>query len=1451
MFGSDQQGARDFVNAINDFIVNGRVNVAALANSGALVDADGSNLLSGYRNARSKPYNREFAKFVRAYAKGEVGQYLGDGNIQDVTSFENVMITDQKAATDGVIDSAAIQGLKNAILRMVGPIRADRAEEIAIYIGQEANRHLARNSLGAATIRFNKRGEQPFVKTPYGYVEVGGDFDGRQGVPTRIAIQTTRLPTSEHGFPESFNDYSRLLGVTYHEAFHAGKRLVLTQDDQALLDRVITPEFAMRNGVSKEWFDAYPPEYRLEEAQAQIFSLWAAGVPIKGMQAPVRKRLKTLKDFFDAVSSWARGNGFITKIADPDVTSEIEQVKKLFEDFDSGELARQAGRLDDQAAAKYAGVNAAPNYEALVGAPIKRTPSFGGVANPFKDGFFNNSMRDLGFMGRLISHPSDLAQKNPLFRAFYNTLQKRVQIRNIIKGASVKIGAEPLRALNRDQRQLTSVMVQLSNNGEVEPTIDIESGTVEVSIPKTRYEQIETEYGTENRFLSMLGLDPSTVSIQRTEEGVTFTLSGQPEVANAVAGVRSTSNFLSNNLFTSILHSFINGRELGESGLGDIIRTVDDAGQPADYNNVIADLRKFLDVDNNPFLERVTEDGITTIRLKKDAFKNASLEEKKAAFPGLKEEYLDRGDVDQKLGEAMLLIQQLQQSKKEGYFPNYRYGDTGIVVKDKDGKVLYFETIPSTFLDRFGSRKQDRLNEIRSELQAQYPGMTVSAPFKIEYDANKKTFRGLKPEEQAALLESLNILEEIALRKAGTTSDDASALIDEIASGLFAKRINRLIQPRQNIPGYINSRNNDGAYLLDSFVRSIDTTANTASSLFTEPELFAGLTNLETARGTQPKYHDRAKEIYDYVNNPRNEAPMARAFAFHMFLGFNVSSALVNLTQTFQATYPVLGAITGLGSGGVYVAKALKDSSALYGKMLGSKDKPSVGEYGFSFFKTDTAPDGTVSVEVDMDKKPDSVTEEEYRYLAELFRTGVIQPIQNIDLGAARLQELDVRRGVAPVLNASGYAFGVIENTNRIAAALAFYRAAKDPKNRKNFEAFVSGTRFGDQDISRLDTEDFAKLMGTMGVEKTQFFMGQENRPAIMQGPVMSVVTQFQSFLYQMVGMYGDALFKSLNGRMDTIPEALRPAARKIAMKQLAAMTLSMMAFGGAMGLPFMENLKEIIKFFTEQFGDQVGEDFEEELRVTLGDTMGYTATDALLRGIPRMLGADVSRRTGYGDVVPLRLLMGGDPVDFAGPAVSRAVDMVKGTKEAYDNNDLLGAAVGVMPIAARNAYDALVKEPSVGTFTARGQQLLPAGSLSGTERLMKTFGFTPTLVSRARERRGLENYLSYRAKIGKDVYTNRMSKNLGGYLAAAQRGDGDSAANFLAKYYTDFLHTMQHDFDNIMEPSRQYRINPQTPMSRVLRAMQPFGYGTGPRVPKAVRPELFMRVLGDATYNE
>ena len=1329
-------------------------------------------------------------------------------------------------------------------------------KKLAITIGNRANDFLKLRDVGSSSITFGQTESarlpegRDVIKTPYGYKDASGKYKNRQEVPVAIRIRSDQVPSEKQGFPKSFTDFQKLLGVTYHEGFHAAKRLVLTQDQQALLDRVITQKFAEKNGVPREWFEGYPTDYRLEEAQAQIYALWATGVPIKGMNAPVRKQLKTLKDFFEAFSNWARGEGFIKTITDPDATPEIETIKQMFTDLDSGELARQAGRLDNEAAAKYAGIHAAPNYEGLLNASMNQPPKYGGITDVFSNPFANKSLRDLGFIGRLISHPSDLAQKNPLFKSFYNALQKRTQIRNSIKGSAVDQSADALRALNAEQRQLTSVFIQLANNAQVEPTIDMETGTVSVSIPLEKMAELEATYDGIPKMFSKIGLDTSVV--QETSSTVgdqqysNFTLSNQPEIAQAVAGVRSSSNFLSDNLFTSILHSYLNGKFIKESGLSDIITTIDEAGQPAEYSSVLADLNKFMDVQNNPFLTR-DEEGKVELT---DDFANASIEEKIKAFPALKEEYLNKKDTPAKLNEVLRLVQGLTASRIDGYFPNYRYGDHGIIVRDGEGKVIYFETIPSSFLDRLGSRKQQRINEVKEQIQQEYPGQEV-VDFKLEYDKKKQSFAGMKPEEQAALFESMNILEEIALRRASSNSKkDVEDLIEEIQSGLFAKRIEKLIQPRQNIPGYINERNNDGSYLLDSYIRAVDTTANTASSLFTEPELFGSLDRLKNAKD-QPRYYARAEEIYNYINTPGNEAAITRAFAFHMFLGLNISSAVINLTQTFQATYPVLGAITGLGSSGVYVAKALKDAGALYRKQFGSDNTPRLGEYGFSFFTSKTAPDGTVTVEVDMSKRPDSITEDEYRALAEAHRNGVIQPIQNIDLGGSTLQEMDIRGPVRPILHISGYAFGLIENTNRIAAYLSFYRAAKDPKNRKNFEAYLRGTRFGEQDVSQLDSEKFALLAGTMGVEKTQFFMGQENRPAIMQGPVMSVVTQFQSFPLHMIGLYGDALLKSLNGRMAQVSEADRPVVRKMAMKQLAAMTLSMMAFGGAMGLPFMENLKELIKFFTEQFGDQVGEDFEEELRVVLGETMGYSATDALLRGLPRMLGSDVSRRTGYGDIVPLRLLMGGDPVDFAGPAVSRAYDMLAGTKEAYDNGDLLGAAIGVMPIAARNAYEAIHKEPNVGTFTARGQQLLPAGTLDATERMMKSIGFTPTTISRARERRGLENYLSYRSKKGKDVYTNRMAKNLGAYMAASKNGDGRAAANYLQKYYQDYLHTMQHDFDNIMTPSRMYRINPQTPYNRAMRALDPFGFGTGPRVPKGVRPELFERIRGGAAYSE
>lgn len=355
----------------------------------------------------------------------------------------------------------------------------------------------------------------------------------------------------------------------------------------------------------------------------------------------------------------------------------------------------------------------------------------------------------------------------------------------------------------------------------------------------------------------------------------------------------------------------------------------------------------------------------------------------------------------------------------------------------------------------------------------------------------------------------------------------------------------------------------------------------------------------------------------------------------------------------------------------------------------------------------------------------------------------------------------------------------------------------------------------------------------------------------------MSVVSQFMSFPFHVLGLYADSLNRSLGAGLGQFSPDDQALLKSIARQQLALMALTTMAFGGAMGLPFMENFKQLIRMITEHFGDEVGEDIEQGMREIMGPTFGYNATDMFLRGLPRWLDIDVSRRTGYGDILPLRMLMGGDPTDFAGPAVSRWVDMVRGVNTAFEQGrniteTAFNVAASITPVAIGNMYRALYTEPRLGTFTQRGQQLLPAGSLSGFQKGISALGFTTKDVSQARERRGIENYYQYRSRNGKEMYTQRMTTSLSGYMRSLETGNIDRAMDHISNYYSDYLHVMQHDLDNMSDPSRQYRINVDTVFDRAMRALSAMGMDTGPRVSRDVRSVIQKGIMeGYIPYKE
>jgi len=91
------------------------------------------------------------------------------------------------------------------------------------------------------------------------------------------------------------------------------------------------------------------------------------------------------------------------------------------------------------------------------------------------------------------------------------------------------------------------------------------------------------------------------------------------------------------------------------------------------------------------------------------------------------------------------------------------------------------------------------------------------------------------------------------------------------------------------------------------------------------------------------------------------------------------------------------------------------------------------------------------------------------------------------------------------------------------------------------------------------------------------------------------------------------------------------------------------------------------------------------------------------------------------------------------------------------------------------------------------------------------------------------------------------MATWMSGYMGDMKRGDLSSAQNNLQKYYEDYLKVLKHDMDNMATPSKQYNINIESVYKRALRAHEAMGLITGPRVRKAVRPEIQRRIMEGA----
>ena len=736
------------------------------------------------------------------------------------------------------------------------------------------------------------------------------------------------------------------------------------------------------------------------------------------------------------------------------------------------------------------------------------------------------------------------------------------------------------------------------------------------------------------------------------------------------------------------------------------------------------------------------------------------------------------------------------------YLPRLRYGEFFFTVttkpkeKGKKGEVIgyYTETPSATQLNE--SMKRKNLNKIREEVKQFYNSKDFVVG-NIQHRDSDEAKAGLDQKT----LEKVRKLGQSIGYKTYDQKTPEGEMFKKIDDQLKNVGFGRFLAQRDEnvISGYYTPDNRDHylPIVLSNYIRSA---ADTASNLdYIRPiqqtieVLSNGIRDDEGKVVVKPQktLADHAKQTEDYIKSPNEPGALFKTFAFHYALGLNFSSAFVNLSQSFVTSMPVLRMIIKDGSAIKEVSKGLNDARKLLPTSIKElNDRAST--YGFDF--SDPNP-------------PKHLTRDEWNMLRKMYEEGSIQAIVNLDLGAKLQQDLGstlkgkvtdkAAKRIAKASEASSFMFGSVEQINRIAVALATYRlAVKSDKNLNRFQKFSESTLFAEE---KMTPERAARMM----VYKTQFLIGKENRPIWFRGPIGNVATQFLSFVQQYIGLYAQTLNMIMGKDVES---------KRMGSVMLGSLMLSMWAFSGMMGWPYLENLRQLLRVSSRNLLDYEF-DLEYGMKEAMNSYLNPYLTDYLLHGpFSRLTGIDVRRRIGVGEPIPFNLMQG-NLMAATGPAGSLFVDSFKRINEAYKLGDPVMLATAALPLGPRAFMEglggAILDKPA---RTTQGRVLLPGEEISILDRLKQMGGFTPMEVGQERERKRVLRYLDTRARPLQDRFMTEMAEK----LAAKKKATSASERRELTQELNDIRAEIREINKEALAEGRRDKIIRVTP--RALR---------------------------------
>lgn len=676
------------------------------------------------------------------------------------------------------------------------------------------------------------------------------------------------------------------------------------------------------------------------------------------------------------------------------------------------------------------------------------------------------------------------------------------------------------------------------------------------------------------------------------------------------------------------------------------------------------------------------------------------------------------------LGRLAELLHMMAAQKQRVYFPRMRFGDTFIAVKPKAGtekdslggfpELHHFETVERPWSqDVLGKSGRPDVSERIAELKKQYPDSEIETGLLQKRPDMLRRLDIPAVEKLLALTEG-KVKNDIKaeMRRRGLTEEEAKAdaaaehakfkdeMLDTLRDVMYQEMKSGFKKKARVIPGYSPDFDRAiGAHMHQMARHSADLAHREGID-----RAYQDIQDKHEHESTKKWVRDWRQFQDDPATPLGRAANNAAQVGYVWTLAMNPSSTLVNLFDIPQSAIPSLAVGNGTRAAMAHMTPALAEA------------------YRHAKFNLKQG------AHIELEKI--GRTPNEKAFIGRLKDDGSIHSVSVDDmreLGSRQAEAYgEVKSTMRRAMDIATSNMSVMDQANRAAVALSFYRMAQDPKAlAKMAEAWGGNQKFRDMvEYNGLNPE----TMGRFGLSEAAYEWGRANKARVMRGPLGTMMFTLHGYQTRFLSN----AFKLMRN--------MGPAGRIAAGWMMAGLW----AGAGIEGLPFaqdMENLGDVVWKTLTKHDPMIA----HRLRDALSQAgLGKVGAEIVMKGpLSTLVGTDVSNRIGFGDVLTRQWtgLTSGTDVLGTVPSIM-ASRLAAAWRREQSRQGHAAAAAELLPAALRNPARAAI-EAEQGLKTQKGKTVTPASKISGADLAKIGLGFRPIEQARGYENREF----SYRAK--------------------------------------------------------------------------------------------------------